>query len=60
MALVPNGLAIRRKHQQTMISEDYMSIDLNREMDRVKSKVFMGNSSAFLGSIDVLIKLQLG
>lgn len=28
-----------------------MSIDLNREMDRVKSKVFMGNSSAFLGSI---------
>lgn len=28
-----------------------MSIDLNREMDRVKSKVFMGSSSAFLGSI---------
>ena len=34
-----------------MISEDYMSIDLNREMDRVKSKVFIGSSSAFLGSI---------
>lgn len=25
--------------------------ELNREMDRVKSKVFMGNSSAFLGSL---------
>lgn len=28
-----------------------MSIDLNRELDKVKAKVFIGSSSAFLGSI---------